>query len=283
MINLKKEVDNINELLQEKREKLKLTFTEEGHIYTMLDLYNVLRDDFPSVSTVEKNYYDEFDAAQKALDKSFGNVEGQQELLAEWAAAGKYATDMGSRAHYELEKYILRKNKIKKETREPIYECCEQQIIDSDNMIKAGQKFLDLMESRGCVLLDTEVVLGSPELGFVGQADNFWLCLNKDKTGFGFIITDHKTNKPKNLVPMPYNDNMLSPFNKWISFALTHYYVQLGLYARLFKEMLKGTKYEDIPLLGCILDSLRSDGTFEEYRVPKEFTDYFLTTKKILT
>ena len=38
-------------------------------------------------------------------------------------------------------------------------------------MIKAGKEFIDIMHSRGAVLLDTEMVLGSPELGYTGQPD----------------------------------------------------------------------------------------------------------------
>ena len=34
--------------------------------------------------------------------------------------------------------------------------------------------------------------------------------------------------------------------------------------------MLKGSKYENIPLLGGIVVLLKKDATFEEYRIPKE-------------
>ena len=39
------------------------------------------------------------------------------------------------------------------------------------------------MEERGAVLLDTEIILGDPELGYVGQPDKIWLMFNKQKTG----------------------------------------------------------------------------------------------------
>jgi hypothetical protein len=202
---------------------------------------------------------------------SLGNVENQKILLEKWRAAGDYATNKGSRVHFELEKYILKKNNINKNIREPIFKCDDQQIIDSNNMIIAGEQFLDLMESRGCIIIDTEVILGSPILGYVGQADNIWVCLTKDKNNVGFLITDHKTNAIKNLMPQVYNEYLKPPFDSYRDYAITHYYIQISLYAKLFIEMMKNTKYEGITYLGGVLDSLRSDKTFEEYRVPKYF------------
>jgi hypothetical protein len=34
--------------------------------------------------------------------------------------------------------------------------------------------------------------------------------------------------------------------------------------------MLQGTKYENIKLFGCIIVLVKDDGTFEEFRVPKD-------------
>jgi hypothetical protein len=34
--------------------------------------------------------------------------------------------------------------------------------------------------------------------------------------------------------------------------------------------MLKGTKYENLKLYGCIITHLRDDTQFEEFRVPKQ-------------
>ena len=65
-------------------------------------------------------------------------------------------------------------------------------------LITAGKRYIDLMTQRGATLLDTETVLGDPELGYTGQPDKLWLIENKEKDGFGIIVTDWKTNKPKN-------------------------------------------------------------------------------------
>jgi len=144
-------------------------------------------------------------------------------------------------------------------------------------MIIAGKKFLDLMEERGAVLLDTEIVLGDPELGFTGQPDKIWLIMNKEKTGFGVITTDWKTNQPKNFITQPYTKKMYPPFKSYDNTALGHYYIQLPLYVKLLLKMLKGTKYEDLKLLGCIVVLLKDDATFEEYRVPMDIINIVLT------
>ena len=49
--------------------------------------------------------------------------------------------------------------------------------------------------------------------------------------------------------------------------------------------MLKGTKYENIKLLGCIVVLLKESSDYVEYRVPKEVVDIVLNmdVKKYLT
>ena len=136
-------------------------------------------------------------------------------------------------------------------------------------MIKAGKDFIDLMHKRGAVLLDTEIVLGSPYVGYTGQPDKVWLLLNKDNT-LGIVVTDWKTNKPKNFEIQFYTNNMYEPFEYLPNNSLGHYNLQLPLYAKLIYDMLKGSKYEDIKLFGCLIVLLKDDAKFEEYRIPKK-------------
>ena len=62
---------------------------------------------------------------------------------------------------------------------------------------------------------------------------------------------------------------MRPPFEYLPNNALGHYKTQLPLYGKLLIKMLEGTKYEDIPLLGCIIVRLTDDREFIEYRVDK--------------
>jgi hypothetical protein len=143
-------------------------------------------------------------------------------------------------------------------------------------MINAGKKYLNLSEQRNLVLLDTEIVLGHPELGYVGQPDKVWLTLNASGDGFGLLITDWKTNKEKNFKVNDFTKSMHSPFENYPSTALGHYYLQLPFYGKLLLKMLEGTKYGNMKLLGCIVVLLKDNSEYEEFRVPKEVINKIL-------
>ena len=261
----------IRELVKTRQQELGLTFEEDKHIYTMNG-----RKDYPSVSKVLKQFYTEFPSEEVSYHKAGGDPQKQQKLLDEWAAAGDYSTNMGSRVHYVLEKNVIERNGNYKEVRQPIFDCDLTQMMKGDAMINAGKKYIDLMEERGAVLLDTEMVLGDPELGYTGQPDKLWLMMNKTQTEFGIVVTDWKTNKKKNFQETKYTKRLKDPFGKFPDTALGHYYLQLPLYAKLLLKMLEGTKYADVKLLGCVITHLSDEAQFEEYRVPQEIVNTVL-------
>ena len=255
----------IRDIISQKQNELGLTFEEENHIYTMNG-----KTDYPSVSKVLKKFYTEFPTEEAAYNKAKGDPIKQQELIAEWAAAGDYSTNMGSRVHFVLESEVIKKHGNYKEVRQPEFKCDLTQIMKGDNMIVAGKKYLELMEQRGAVLLDTEMVLGHPDLGYTGQPDKVWLMMNRDNTDFGIVITDWKTNKPKNFTVTNFTKKMLHPFDDYHDNALGHYYIQLPLYGRLLLKMLEGSKYGDIKLYGCVISHLKEDSLYDEYKVPQK-------------
>lgn len=275
-MDLKKIASEIRQILEDKRKEIELTFVEDTHTYYMKDLDGEIKTSFPSVSKVLKKFYEEFDSEAISYNKANGDPEVQQKLLAEWKAAGDYSTNMGSRVHYMLEKKLIEDYGNYKEVRQPIFECDFTQILKGDSMINAGNKYLKLMNERNTVLLDTEIVLGHPELGYTGQPDKVWIVENKQKNGFGILITDWKTNKPKNFMPNKFTKKMKYPFTDLDDTALGHYYLQLPLYGKLLLKMLEGTKYENLRLYGCIITLLREDSEFEEFRVPQKVIDTIL-------
>jgi hypothetical protein len=284
-MDLKIVAKEIREILDQRRKELGLTFIEEKHIYYMKDTKGEIRTDFPSVSKVLKKFYKEFPTEEAAYNKAGGDPQVQQQLIEEWAKAGEYSTNLGSRVHYMLEKQLVEDYGNYKEVRQPIFDCDLGQIMKGDSMISAGVKFLKLMKERNAVLLDTEMVLGDPELGYTGAPDKVWLVENKEKTGIGIIITDYKTNKPKNFEETRFTGKMYEPFQKVSDTALGHYFAQLPFYGKLLLKMLKGTKYENLKLLGCIVVLLKDNSEYVEYRVPKEVIDIILgmDVKKYLT
>lgn len=276
-MNLKEVSEEIRELLEKKRVENCLNFIEEDHIYFMKDIDGQIKSDFLSVSSIIKKFHKKFDANGISLKMSGGDVEKQQKLLEEWRYAGDYSKNMGSRVHYELEKELICRYGDYKNVREPIYSIDEEQRTKSDNMVEAGKKFIDLIHERGGVLLDTEIVLGDPQERYVGQPDKVWLFYNKEKTDFGFVITDYKSNKPKNFEVHSYTGKLYPPFQDYPDNALGHYYLQIPLYGRLLLKMLKGTKYEDKKLMGGLIVLLKEDGNFDEYRVPAFINKTVLT------
>lgn len=275
-MNLYEIRDEINEIIKKKQEELQLTFVEDTHTYTMLDKKGELRSDWPSVSKVMKLFYTEFDSDGIAERKAKGDPEEKARLLKEWADAGTYSTNMGSRVHYFLEKKSVEMFGLDKEVREPIFEVDFTQILKGDSMISAGGRYLELMKEREGVLLDTEIVLGSNELGYVGQPDKKWLFFNKDKTEVGIVVTDWKSNKKKNFEANHFTKKMKYPFNDLDDTALGHYFTQLPFYGKLLLDMLKGSKYENIKIYGCIVVHLSDEGEYEEYRVPKQVLNTIL-------
>ena len=104
------------------------------------------------------------------------------------------------------------------------------------------------------------------------------ISLNLSVLGGGQIqAAVWKTNKPKNFKVHHYTEEMLPPFQEYMDTALTHYMIQLPLYIRLFLDMLKGTKYEKIKVLGGIIVHLTSDAQLTEYRIPRDFINKVLT------
>lgn len=276
MIDLKIAAKEINEILEKKRKEYQLTFDEESHTYTMLNKYGELKSDWISVSSVVDKFYKKFDAFEKATQMSNGDDSKRDFLLAEWASKGDYASNKGSRVHFELEKHLIESLGGYKIIRQPIYICDEQQISDGDNMIIAGKKFLNLMKQRGAVLLDTEIVMGSIRDNYVGQCDNGWIMLNKSGDEILLVLTDWKTNMKKNFEIQSYTENLYPPFDDYPSTALQHYYIQISLYSRLLLDMLKGSKWERLKYAGGVIVLLKNDGEFEEYKIPKVFTDTIL-------
>lgn len=269
-MELKKIAEEIRGIIENKKEELNLSFIEDTHTYFMRGSNGETSSKWPSVSKLLKLFYEPFPADEIAYKKAKGDRVEMQRLLDEWSAAGSYATNMGSRVHYILEKKIIEQNGDYKDVREPIFEVDLEQEIKSNSMINAGEKFIKLMVDRDAVLLDTEMVLGHPELGYTGQPDKVWLVMNKEKTGFGLVITDWKTNKPKNFETNKWTKKMKSPFQELPDNSLGHYYLQLPFYGKLLLKMLEGTKYENLKLMGCIVVLVTKESDYKEFRVPKD-------------
>jgi len=191
-MDLKKIAKEINEAVENRRQELDMSFVEKWHTYYMKDLDGKVKSHFPSVSKIMKKFYPPFNQQEMALKMSKGDKEKAKQLIAEWSLAGTISVNIGSRTHFLLEEDIVKDYGDFKELRRPEFSCDDEQTIKSDNMVIAGKKYIELMHERGAVLVDTEMILGDPELGYTGQDDNTWLMENKKRDGYGLVITDWK-------------------------------------------------------------------------------------------
>lgn len=263
---MEKTRNEILDILYKKRQELCLSFEEESHKYTMKDLNGNINSNWISVSRVLEFFYDKFDSEAVAERISNGDIDEKNALLDSWRKEAEKSVNLGSMVHYNMEKISLDMFDIKKDVRKPDFKDADE--IVARKMINAGTNFINTMIDRGCMLLDTEMVLGSPELGYTGQPDTVWLF--KYKGEIGLIITDYKTNKPKNFKIHHYTISMNEPFNYLPNNALGHYYLQLPFYGKLILDMLKGSKYENIKIFTGIIVHLKANNTFKEYKVPRK-------------
>lgn len=261
---------DIRNIIDKQQKEMALTFVEDTHTYFIKNNEGFIVSNLPSVSSVITQFYEPFDALTKSYQMCDGDLKAQDELLIEWGGTADYANNRGSRVHYLLEMDLLKMYGDYKGVRKPIFDCDEEQIETGNKMIDAGHDFIRAMHRRGAVLLDTEMVLGNFDLGYTGQPDKVWLMRDKDGN-LGFLITDWKTNKPKNFQVQRWTVPMLPPFEKHLDTALSHYKIQLPLYGRLILEMLKGTKYENIKFFGCVIVHLLAERKYVEYRVENDF------------
>lgn len=276
----------IREIISDYQRGNHLSFVEDTHTYYIMGPDGKITSNMPSVSTVLKAFYNTFDSVKTNSFKNCGgDIQLEKQLLSEWRQKADYATNMGSRVHFILEQELVNQYGGYKEVRQPIFECDEGQIAAGDAMITAGKNFIDLMHQRGAVLLDTEVVMGNVEFGYFGQPDKVWLIIDKNGN-LGFVITDWKSNKRENMTEevKPWTLPLLSPFEFLIDNALSHYKLQLPLYAKLLLKMLEGSKYGNINFFGCVIVHLRDDATFQEYRVDNSIIKIIsdMDVKKVL-
>ena len=259
-----KEIANeIRIALDEHRASVGLTFTEEGHRYTLPGL-----DKIVSVSGIVHKYHEPFDRDEVALRVAKGDETRMMELIAEWEEKGRVARLTGNYVHYHLEQFLVEKFELDKEVREPILDGLDDTIITKgDKMIIAGKLQIDKMIERGAYLIDTEVVMGSVEAGYVGQCDCAWV--GKDPEGnVKLCMTDWKTNKPSKFSDSYFDKPMYYPFNMMNDNAVGKYSLQLSLYERLMLDMLKNS-HPDLSFSNSIIVSLRQKpvGTYKEFRV----------------
>lgn len=242
------------DFIEKKRELLKINFNEENHKYTILNKNGILTSEYPSVSTFYKKYTYEFESEKISLKICNGNHEEALKLRNQWDSKAKTSAEIGSECHYLLEKYAIDNGVSfnKKENRKPKFENNNKILVEK--MVSNGINYLEGLKKQGFILLDTETIMASNDLKMFGQCDNVWLYEDR-----GFFITDWKTNEAKKWELNKFTKKLKPPFDYLYDYPIGYYSIQLTLYGMLFKEMIKGSKYESIPFLGASIIRLNSN------------------------
>ena len=259
---LEQKAKEVRDALEKFRASVNLTFTEENHRYTCDGI-----DKIVSVSGIVSRYHDGFDAEEVSMRMCGYDMAAAEALRAEWAEKGRVARLTGNYVHYHLEKYLVEEFNLDKEVREPILEGIDDAMIKKGNtLILAGKAQTEAMKKRGGILVDTEVVMGSPECGYVGQCDCAWLGQSPDGS-YKLMLTDWKTNKPAKFSESRFTNRLYYPFDASPDNAVGKYSLQIGLYEKLMLSMLKGSSVDDLEFANSIIVSLRQrpKGKYVEY------------------
>ena len=256
-MDLKKNAAAVRAAIDEYRNSVNLSFTEKGHIYNIDGLEKPI-----STTGIVSRYYEPFDRDTIAAKVAAKRGDEIHEVIAEWEEKGRIARNVGSYVHYHLENYLVEQFELDKEVREPFFDMDDAMLKRGNELIIAGKAQADSMADRGATLVDTEVVMGHPRLGYVGQCDCLWLAADGQ-----LVLTDWKTNKPSKFKNGYFDKPMYYPFEDTNDNAVGKYSLQLGLYERLLLAMLEGSEVSDLRFKASIIVSLlqRPVGSFNEY------------------
>ena len=123
MLELKKIANEIRDIISEYQKKHSLSFVEDTHTYYIMNDKGEITSDMPSVSSVLKAFYNHFDSVStKSFQNCGGDKDVERSLLTEWSYKASYATNMGSRVHYLLEKELVGQYGSYKDVRQQIFE-----------------------------------------------------------------------------------------------------------------------------------------------------------------
>jgi hypothetical protein len=276
----------LSELLSEKNKHPRdagIVFDEEPHIYTILD---DPQSEYTSVTTWNHSHFAEFDA-DKIIDKMMSNKERwkkskyypktKEQIKAEWEAAGKEASELGTRMHKAIELYYNIQNdkphngndKLQSDEQqgdEPQND--EQQSTEFRYFLEFARDFKHLRPYR------TEWMIYDTELKFAGSVD--MLFENPDGT---LEIYDWKRSKEIKM-DNPWQSSHTPCIQHLPDCNYVHYCLQLNTY----REMLE--RNYQVKIGGMYLVILHpTQTTYQRIKVQdlrEEIRDLFAYRKQIL-
>jgi len=191
----------------------KLKFNEEKHEYS------VDGKTLPSVSSLLKNFYEEFEKEKISYNYALKHSFSQEDVLSAWDGENKKSTTEGSRVHLFGEDFATAKYFANATTPLPM----------SKQDLGIIQWWIDCCDSVPYIIpLVLELQMYNLELGYAGTADIILL----DTRDNSLILADYKTNKELfnnfggKKLKLPKQDLLDDNFNKY-QLQLSFYQIQL--------------------------------------------------------
>lgn len=238
-----------------------IEFVEEGHMYFL----NGNR--LPSVSEVVSKFSIPFDTEEQAAKYAMKHGETAEYWKDQWRFKSLRATTTGTLVHaYGESLGWLRNGHPELITPDNRCKYIEDKgwLVPTRPKEEAILKFYDeLNEDLHFVLAETQVYSNKSEASMVKQqfCGTFdllmWYECKKNPQNSGLVVMDYKTNAELTKeFSRATNKMMLPPFDGMFEEALSHYQIQLSLYAMC----LRGIGF-DVKALRIIW--LKDDGTYE--------------------
>lgn len=224
-------VDEIEEFFSD------LQFVEETHTYTVHGKV------IPSVSTLIKDYYKEFD---NSISEYIATRDGltQEQVLANWKKIADDACERGDKAHIFGENYTF-----------------DRSLKPTTGLEDAIVKFWNDLPPH-IIPWGVEIPMYHKKLGYSGTAD----ILLKNVKKNSFIIGDYKTNK--DLYKNYKEQTMLGRFSHMLDHPFNHYQLQLSYYQILIEQV-------GVPVTNRCIVWLKDDGTYA-FRATENLTKELL-------
>lgn len=182
-------------------------------------LYLLDGEELPSVTTIIKQYFPQFDAEKVAARKAEKGKKTAQELIESWNQIREEASAFGNLIHAMAEKIVLRRD-----------------LGAADELAKTEKekRFLEALKSaisqisKNFYFVETEKVIFSPERNIAGTID---VLLKHKKTG-RIIIADWKTSKEIRKFAFK-NEKGLDICQHLPNCNYIHYSLQLAIYREI--------------------------------------------------
>lgn len=189
-------------------------FNEAKHLYT----YN--KENFESVTTFIKNFYEPFNSEYWSKRKAQERGITQDAILKEWQNKADVACDMGTEVHLYIEHYF---NEPSEDISHRFY---------NEETLKRIDKFNELLKPRfeGLIPLKQELRIFSKKYKLAGTIDALFLYNGK------LMIVDWKTNgklrtdKDRNFSKMKF------PFESEWENEMNKYSIQTSIYSLILEE-----------------------------------------------